>query len=267
VAARIWRRLPATHQAGPPTIRRVAAATWREANLLQYLDQGAKFCLRAHTEGHLSERPELPRLKVEQRMLQTLTDELMQALRSAKNKRFDQFRLRALVCLVLDTGVRIEEASTLRRADVDFDNLLVTVFGKGRKGAARSVLVRATEGAVSVGPEEDGSVSVVGLLCGTRTVGDNGILHVRRWAEQCRIPVLRFDVPTEDGSAIIEVYPAIAKLKGQEVSQPALQRLLPADAVAGTDECDAAICCSMALAFALDGKSDLCPDSCRRTGA
>jgi hypothetical protein len=40
---------------------------------------------------------------------------------------------------------------------------------------------------------------------------------------------------------------------------PALQRLLPADAVAGTDECDAAICAMLALAFALDGESELLP--------
>src|SRR5205807_7479886 len=38
-----------------------------------------------------------------------------------------------LVCLLLDTGLRIDEALTLRTSDVDFDNLLVTVFGKGRK--------------------------------------------------------------------------------------------------------------------------------------
>jgi integrase/recombinase XerD len=91
------------------------------------------FCLWAHAEGHVAERLELPRLKVEKRILQTLTDEQIQALLGVKPKRFDQFRLHALVCLVLDTGLRIEEALTLRRVDVDFDNLLVTVFGKGRK--------------------------------------------------------------------------------------------------------------------------------------
>ena len=50
-----------------------------------------------------------------------------------KPKRFDQWRLYGIMCLLLDTGLRIEEALTLRRRDVDFDNLLVTVFGKGRK--------------------------------------------------------------------------------------------------------------------------------------
>ena len=57
----------------------------------------------------------------------------MQSLLAVKPKRFDQWRLHALVCLLLDAGLRIEEALALRTRDVDFDNLLVTVFGKGRK--------------------------------------------------------------------------------------------------------------------------------------
>jgi integrase/recombinase XerD len=74
-----------------------------------------------------------PLLKVEQRIVQTLSDPSMQALLSLKPKRFDQWRLHALVCLLLDAGLRIEEALTLKRHSIDFDNLLVTVFGKGRK--------------------------------------------------------------------------------------------------------------------------------------
>jgi integrase/recombinase XerD len=91
------------------------------------------FCLWLRDEGHAADRTELPLLKVEQRIIVTLTDEQMHTLLSTKPKRFDAWRLHALVCLVLDVGLRIEEALTLRRTDLDFDNLLVTVFGKGRK--------------------------------------------------------------------------------------------------------------------------------------
>jgi integrase/recombinase XerD len=91
------------------------------------------FCLWLHREGHLAERLKLPRLKVEHRVIQTLSEQAMQALLSQKPKRFDEWRLHALVCLLLDSGLRIDEALTLRRGNVDFDNLLVTVFGKGRK--------------------------------------------------------------------------------------------------------------------------------------
>ena len=91
------------------------------------------FCLWLHEEGHLVERLQLPLLKVEQRIIQTLSDQSMQTLLRQRPKGFDQWRLHALVCLLLDAGLRIDEGLTLRRRDLDFDNLLVTVFGKGRK--------------------------------------------------------------------------------------------------------------------------------------
>jgi integrase/recombinase XerD len=91
------------------------------------------FCRWLHDEGHHANRLELPLLKLEKRVLQTLTDDQINALLSWKPKRFDHSRLHALIALVLDTGVRIEEALTVRVSNVDCDNLLVTVFGKGRK--------------------------------------------------------------------------------------------------------------------------------------
>ena len=91
------------------------------------------FCLWLHEGGHLVERLQLPLLKVEKRIIQTLSDRSMQALLHRKPRGFDQWRLHAIVCLLLDVGLRIDEALTLRRRDLDFDSLLVTVFGKGRK--------------------------------------------------------------------------------------------------------------------------------------
>jgi integrase/recombinase XerD len=91
------------------------------------------FCKWLHDEGHHTERLQLPLLKLEKRVVQTLKDDDMRKLLDRKPKTFDQWRLYALVALVLDTGVRIEEALTLRASNVDFDNLLLTVFGKGRK--------------------------------------------------------------------------------------------------------------------------------------
>jgi len=35
--------------------------------------------------------------------------------------------------LLIDTGARVSEALSLTRKNVDFDNLLVTLQGKGRK--------------------------------------------------------------------------------------------------------------------------------------
>jgi integrase len=38
-----------------------------------------------------------------------------------------------MIVLMLDTGCRIDEVLNLKNEDVDFDNLLVTVLGKGNK--------------------------------------------------------------------------------------------------------------------------------------
>jgi integrase/recombinase XerD len=98
-----------------------------------YLKALKAFAVWLRAEGHLTEVVEVSLLRTEKRLLVTLTDAHIRALMSGKPKRFDQWRLHTIICLLLDTGVRIEEALRLRRGDVDFDNLLVTVFGKGRK--------------------------------------------------------------------------------------------------------------------------------------
>ena len=41
--------------------------------------------------------------------------------------------LHLLILILLDTGCRIGEATTLKVNDVDMDNLLLTLTGKGRK--------------------------------------------------------------------------------------------------------------------------------------
>jgi integrase/recombinase XerD len=44
-----------------------------------------------------------------------------------------QQRIKVLYCLILDTGLRASEALGLHTDDVDFDNLLIKVMGKGQK--------------------------------------------------------------------------------------------------------------------------------------
>jgi integrase/recombinase XerD len=50
-----------------------------------------------------------------------------------RTKKFYERRLHLLTLLLLDTGCRITEALTLRVADVDMENMLITFDGKGRK--------------------------------------------------------------------------------------------------------------------------------------
>jgi integrase len=65
--------------------------------------------------------------------MRTFTDAHVRALLTYKPKTRTDKRLLALLTVLADTGVRIDEALTLNRASVDFENLLLTVTGKGNK--------------------------------------------------------------------------------------------------------------------------------------
>ena len=52
---------------------------------------------------------------------------------SDRPKSFEHWRVYALILTILDTGCRITELLTAATTDFDRDNLLLTVYGKGRK--------------------------------------------------------------------------------------------------------------------------------------
>lgn len=75
----------------------------------------------------------VPRLKEEQRVLPTFSLGDINRIISWKPKGFCSTRLQVLILTLADTGCRIEELLNLRWQDCDFDNLLLTVRGKGKK--------------------------------------------------------------------------------------------------------------------------------------
>ena len=77
----------------------------------------------------------IQQLKEPQTILPTFTADQVTRLVSwkPKPKHFYQRRLHLLTLLLLDTGCRITEALTLRVREVDMDNMLATLDGKGRK--------------------------------------------------------------------------------------------------------------------------------------
>ena len=58
--------------------------------------------------------------------MKTFTVDQMHLLLTWKpNKKLMQIRLYAVMCLLADTGIRIDEALKLELANIDWDNLLI----------------------------------------------------------------------------------------------------------------------------------------------
>jgi integrase/recombinase XerD len=86
-----------------------------------------------HEEGYASDLLRIAPLKTERKILATFSRPQVDAFLRFRPKTSSGLRLHALVALLLDTGLRIEEALSLRREQLDLENLLVKVKGKGEK--------------------------------------------------------------------------------------------------------------------------------------
>lgn len=81
----------------------------------------------------ISENLKIKKPKLEQKVMKTFTESQMKAIITYKPKDKYELRLHTLLLLLLDTGIRINEALTITRNSIDFENLLITVLGKGNK--------------------------------------------------------------------------------------------------------------------------------------
>lgn len=95
-----------------------------------YLGAVNAFHKWAHENNHVPALKKWKKLKTEKKVIPVLTEQQIQALASYKNRKR---KLWVLAMLLLDTGLRVDEALGLRREDIDFDNLLLRVDGKGQK--------------------------------------------------------------------------------------------------------------------------------------
>jgi len=86
-----------------------------------------------HEEGHAPERLRIKLLPNPPKPYATLTDSDIRRLVTHMPKRCAQLRAWTLAVLLLDTGLRIAEALTLERDEVDLDALALRVVGKGQK--------------------------------------------------------------------------------------------------------------------------------------
>ena len=86
-----------------------------------------------HEEGKCSTLVVIPRLKEPSIAIQTFRPEEIQRLFVYRPKSATERRVHTLALLVADTGLRLNEALSLRVGDVDFDLLLTVREAKGGK--------------------------------------------------------------------------------------------------------------------------------------
>jgi site-specific recombinase XerD len=72
-------------------------------------------------------------LREEEKVLPTYKPEHLKKLINYKPRTSSKKRLHTLILTLLDTGIRVEEALSIRAIDVDWDNMLLKVMGKGNK--------------------------------------------------------------------------------------------------------------------------------------
>ncbi len=84
-------------------------------------------CEYTPTEFHIKH------MKVEARVIQAFSDDHLKRIIQFKPKGFQDSRLHAMLLLMIDTGARINEVTSLKRDDVNLDALIVRVMGKGKK--------------------------------------------------------------------------------------------------------------------------------------
>lgn len=95
--------------------------------------RGINVFLKWLHEEHNYENLSLKKLKGEQRVLRSFTDKELKAIIKFKPTTFTERRLHVLLLLMIECGLRVNECLTLEKAKIDFENLLLSVLGKGNK--------------------------------------------------------------------------------------------------------------------------------------
>jgi site-specific recombinase XerD len=87
----------------------------------------------AHDEGQANTLVRIPRLKEEKKVIAAFTSSQVERIVALKPRSVRDRRSHVLMCLLLDTGMRIAEALSLEREHVNLDDCLIQVLGKGAK--------------------------------------------------------------------------------------------------------------------------------------
>jgi len=98
-----------------------------------YIRSMNSFLTWLHENGYVTEPLRLRQLPQEKKIIPVFSEKHVQALIRFRPKDQYEWRLHTLIMLLVDTGARIDEALTCLVSNVDLDNLVVKVRGKGNK--------------------------------------------------------------------------------------------------------------------------------------
>ncbi|HZS45823.1 MAG TPA: tyrosine-type recombinase/integrase [Blastocatellia bacterium] len=112
--------------------------TWRlngqkAVSVNTYLSFLNAFLRWLNEEGFIPELLRVGKLKVDQTVYKVFSQAHIKAILNYHPKDFFERRLHTCLCLLIDSGLRIDECLSLKLSDVDMDQLYVTVKGKGGK--------------------------------------------------------------------------------------------------------------------------------------
>jgi integrase/recombinase XerD len=84
-------------------------------------------------EGYVGQFFTLKKLKTDLQPVKIFKDDDAKRIIEFKPRDIYEWRLWVMVCMLLDTGIRSTECTTLRISDVNLDQLTIIVSGKGQK--------------------------------------------------------------------------------------------------------------------------------------
>jgi integrase/recombinase XerD len=114
-------------------VQKLRASGTLPVSINTYL-RGLKAYVRwLHAEGHVKEVLRVQFLKTERKVLATFNAEQVQRLVRYRPDGTNLTRAHVATLVMLDSGLRVSECLGLRREDVDLENLLLRVHGKGNK--------------------------------------------------------------------------------------------------------------------------------------
>lgn len=95
--------------------------------------RGVNTFLKWLHEEHGYEDLSLKLLKHSKPILRSFSDDELKKLVRYKPKTFSEKRLHTVLLLMTETGLRVNETLTIEKSKIDFENLLLSVIGKGNK--------------------------------------------------------------------------------------------------------------------------------------